>query len=71
MERLQSNEARGLLLTQMEVLPRDEVNGLLRGERHWAITPDKIQGLATSALRGKRVEVMSRPTRPLPRKVAP
>jgi hypothetical protein len=66
---LESSEARATFLTQWEVLPPDPLHGLGPGERHWAITPDRIQALAGSALRGKRVTIQSRPTHPLPPKV--
>ena len=66
---LQSSEGRATLLTQLEVRPPDPVYGLGLAERHWAITPMKLQAIAGSALRGKRVVVQSRPTRPLPPKL--
>ncbi len=66
MELLESNDARATLLTQLEVRPPDPIYGLVSGERHWSITPQRIQDIAGAALRGKRVEIQSRPTRPLP-----
>ena len=69
MARLQSTRARATFLTRMEVAKRDEAQGLALGERHWAITPLKLQAVAGSALRGERVTIISRPERPLPSRV--
>ncbi len=69
MAQLQSSATRADLLTRLEVAPPDKIYGLAPSERHWAITPDRLQAMAGSALRGKRVMVQSRPTRPFPPKV--
>lgn len=69
MARLQSTGARATFLTRLEVAKREQVRGLTLGERHWGITPAKLQAVAGSALRGDRVTIISRPERPLPAKV--
>ncbi len=71
MARLQSSESRATMLTRMEVKPQTPVFGLALSERHWAITPERLQAIAGSALRGHRVMIQSRPTRPLPQKINP
>lgn len=68
---LESNEARASLLTQLEIRPPEPVYGLAPGERHWTITPQRIQAIAGAALRGKRVQIQARPTRPLPPRLDP
>ena len=71
MERLENVETRASLLTEQEVDPRDPVYGLTPAERHWSLTPDRVQLLASTALKGKRATIQSRPTRPLPPKLHP
>lgn len=71
MERLENAETRASLLTEQEVHPKDPVYGLTPAERHWALTPVRVQALAGTALKGKRATIQSRPTRPLPPKLQP
>lgn len=69
MAQLESSDGRATLLTRLEVAPPEQVYGMALGERHWALTPIRLQAIASAALRGKRVVVQSRPTRPLPPKL--
>ncbi len=68
MARLHTADGLASLLVSRETLPVDALHNLSAAERHWAITPDSIQAITSSVLKGSRVVVLSRPTRPLPRK---
>lgn len=71
MARLHTREGLASMLVLQECLPHEPLHELTAAERHWALTPDRIQAITGSALRGTRVTVLSKPTRPLPRKVSP
>lgn len=69
MSRLASPPALAAMLTRMEHLPPLAVQGYSFTERHWRLTPDQIQQLSAAALKGSRVTIQARPTRPLPPRV--
>ena len=71
MERLEKVETRATLITEQEVKPKEALFSLTPAERHWGLTPERVQLLAGTALKGKRVTIQSRPTRPLPPKLQP
>jgi predicted Zn-dependent peptidase len=68
MARLHTAQGLASLLVTQETLPKDALNPLTASERHWALTPDSIQAITSGVLKGPRVVIYSKPTRPLPRK---
>lgn len=58
-------------LSAEEANPPDAPAGFEVCERHWAITGEAVQGQASVALKGARVTVQARPTRPLPQRLKP
>ena len=71
MTRLHSANSLATLLLNAEARHSEPLFKLSRWERHWAITPERVQAVTEAALKGPRVQIMSRPTRPLPRKLTP
>lgn len=66
--RLASPAQRAALLTDLERNPPSVVQGYSPLDRHWRLTPLSLQAQAASALKGGRLTLQVRPTRPLPRK---
>lgn len=71
MRRLSSPAELARLLTQLEHFPPNAVRGYAFTERHWRLTPDEIQALSAVALKGPRLIIHARPTRPLPPRESP
>lgn len=65
---LASPVLRASLLTELERHPPNATPGYLPTERHWRLTPISIQTRAAIALKGGRLILQVRPTRPLPKR---
>ncbi|MCC6332624.1 MAG: insulinase family protein [Myxococcales bacterium] len=69
MTALSSPPLRAGLLNRLERFPPRAMPGVPPTERHWKLTAEAIQTRAARALKGARLTVQARPSRPLPPKV--
>lgn len=65
---LASPVQRAAMLTELERHPPNATPGFLPTERHWRLMPVTIQTRAAIALKGGRLILQVRPTRPLPKR---